>query len=122
MPTGPADFQLFDCGVGVAHHCVPVRLGDEGTRLLDLGRRITRLVVLLRPVEQRRRDRGVAFLGKVVADLADVLVDAENLLNDDDAALRRAGRIGAIGAKLEAVGRGEREMLTQVYLPMFGPQ
>ena len=57
--------------------------------------------------------------GEVVAHFADVLVDAENLLDDDDAALRRAGRIGPIGAELEGVGRGERELLTQMNLPML---
>ena len=93
--------ELFDRGVGVAHHRVPVGLGDEGARLLDLGRRVAGLEILLRAVEQRRRHRGIAIAGEVVADLADVLVDAENLLDDDDAALRRAGRIGPIGAELE---------------------
>jgi hypothetical protein len=46
-----------------------------------------------------------------------MLIDAENFLKDDNAALRCAGRIGPIGAELEGVGRGERELLTQVNLP-----
>ena len=85
--------------------------------LRDLRRRVAALEVLLRAIEQRRRHRGVAFVGEAVADRADVLVDAENFLNDDDAALRRARRIGAIGAELMAVGGGQCELLTQVNLP-----
>ena len=64
-------------------------------------------------VEQRRCHRDVAFIGEPVADVADVIVDSENLLDDDDAALRRALRIGAVGAEAVAVGGGEREMLAQ---------
>ena len=47
---------------------------------------------------------------------ADMVVDAENLLNDHDPALGRTGRVGAIGAQLVAVAGGEREVLTQVFL------
>jgi hypothetical protein len=42
-----------------------------------------------------------------------VIVNAENLLNDDDAALRRALRIGAIGPETVFIRGSEREMLTQ---------
>jgi hypothetical protein len=32
------------------------------------------------------------------------MVDAENLLNEDDAALGLAGRVGAVGSEFETVG------------------
>jgi hypothetical protein len=44
------------------------------------------------------------------------MIDSENLLRDDHAALRRALRISAIGAELMLVGGGEREMLAQTFL------
>jgi hypothetical protein len=46
------------------------------------------------------------------------MIDAENLLNDDDAALGLAGRIGAIGAELEIIRRCQCEMLTQDVPPV----
>ena len=111
--------ELVDCGLRVLEHRVPVRVGDELARIGDLVRRIAALEVLLRAIEQRRRDGGIAFGGEPVADRADVMIDAENLLDDDDAAFRRAGWIGPISTKLKAVGRGERELLAQWNLPMF---
>jgi hypothetical protein len=44
------------------------------------------------------------------------MVDAEYFLNNDDAAFGRAARIGAIGAELETIRGGQREMLTQEIL------
>ena len=55
--------------------------------------------------------------GEPVADRADVVIDAENFLDDDHGALRRAGRIGAIGAELELVCGSQRELLTQGVSP-----
>jgi hypothetical protein len=46
------------------------------------------------------------------------MIDAENFLHHDQAALRRALRIGAIGAERVFVGRGERELPAQVNLPL----
>ena len=71
--------------------------------------RIAAFEIGLIAVEDRRRDRDVTERGKAVADRADVMIDAENFLDDDHAALRRAGRIGAIGAELESVRSGECE-------------
>jgi hypothetical protein len=51
---------------------------------------------LLDAIEQRRRNGEVAVGRVSVADTPDVAVDAEDLLDDDEAATRRALRIGAI--------------------------
>ena len=101
MPTGPSFLSSLIAASVSLHHRVPIGLGDEVARVLDLVRRVAAFEILLRAVEQRRRHRGIAFAREPVADRADVMIDAENFLNDDDAALRRAGRIGAIGAELE---------------------
>ena len=117
MPTGPTDFSSSIAGLRVAHHRIPVWIGDELARIGDVVGRIAALEVLGLPVEQRGRDRRIAFLRELVGDGADVLVDAEDFLDDHHAALGRAGRVGAIGAQLELVGGREREMLTQFDLP-----
>src|SRR4051794_13048430 len=82
----------------------------------DLVRRIAALKPFLGTIEQRRRDRVVAFLGEPIADRADMMIDAKDFLNNDDAALGRAFGIGAIRSQLVLVVRGEGEMLTQVDL------
>jgi hypothetical protein len=56
---------------------------------------------------QGRCHGNIAVGGKAVADCADVLVDAEDLLDDDDAALGRTFRIGAIGPEFVLIGGGE---------------
>ena len=71
-------------------------------------------------IENRRRHSRIALVGEAVADGADVMIDAEDFLNDDDAALRRPARLGAIGTELETVGCDERKMLTQDDPPMTG--
>ena len=82
----------------VAQHRTPIGVGDEFARIGDLVRRIAAFEVLLLTVEQRRRYRRVAFAREPVADRADVVIDAEDFLNDHDAPLGGAGRIGTIGA------------------------
>ncbi len=101
---GAAPFELVDRGLGILHHRAPVRIGDELARLRDLVRGVAGLEVLHLPVEQRRGDSGVAVSRQPVADCADVMVDAENLLDHDDPALGGPGRIGAISAQLKLVG------------------
>ena len=83
----------------------------------DLVRRIAALEIAHEAVEHRRRHRDIAFGGEPVAQRADVMIDAENLLHDDHAALRLAGRIGAIGAERMRVRCGEVELLAQESLP-----
>ena len=104
MATGPCLLELVDRGLRVVHHRAPVRIGDELARVGDLVRRIAAFEVLALTVEQCRRDRGIAFRGEPVADRADVVIDAEDFLDDYDAAFGGAGRIGAIGAQLKLVG------------------
>jgi len=116
MATGPSYLELVDRGLGVLHHGVPVRVGDELARAGDLVGRVAALEALLGAIEQRRRDRRVAFLRQPIADVADVVVDAEDFLNDHDAAFGRSRRISAIGAQLMAVVCGQSEMFTQAYL------
>ena len=116
MATGPTPLSFVDCRLSVAHHRTPIGIGDELARIGDLVRRVAALEVLRLPVEQRRRNRGIAFAGQPVADRANVMIDAEDFLNDHDAALGRARRVGAISAQLKLVGGREREMLTQVDL------
>jgi hypothetical protein len=79
----------------------------------DLVRRVAALEILSLPVEQGRRHGGVALAGQPIADRADVMIDAEDFLDDHDAALGGARRVGAIGAQLKLVCGCEREVLAQ---------
>src|SRR5262245_34718279 len=88
---------------GVAQHGVPVRVGDELARLLDLLGRIAGLEVAHLAVEQRRRHGDVAFGREAVAHAADVMIDAENFLDDHHPADGLAARFGAIGTKAVAI-------------------
>ena len=87
---GPAFLRLVDGGLHVAHHRAPIGIGDELAGVGDLVRRIAALEIRLLAVEQRRRHSHVTFGGKAVADRANVMIDAENFLDDDDAALGRS--------------------------------
>src|SRR5262249_39465997 len=48
---------------------------------------------------------------------ADVIIDAEDLLDHDQPALRTAGGVGAITTELETVGSGQRNLRTQLGPP-----
>ena len=85
----PAFLEFVDRGLNVAQHRAPIRIGDEFARIGDLVGRVAGFEIRLLAVEHRRRQRRIAFAGETVADRADVMIDAENFLNDDDAALRR---------------------------------
>ena len=87
MPTGPSFLSVVDRGLHVAQHRAPIRIGDELARVGDLVGRVAAFEIRLLAVEHRRSERGVAFAGQPVADRADVMIDAEDFLNDDDAAL-----------------------------------
>ena len=54
-------------------------------------------------IEQSRCYGDVALAGETVAHRANVMIDAENFLNDDDAALGCPARLSAIGAEFEAI-------------------
>ena len=100
----PGRLELVDGGLGIAQHRAPIRIGDKLARFGNLVRRVAALKILHLPVEQCRSDGGVAFTGQTVADRANVMIDPENLLDDYDAALGGAGRVGAIGSQLKLVG------------------
>ena len=116
MATGPFFLQFVDRGLHVAQHRAPIRIGDEFARIGDLVGRVAAFEIRLLAIEHRRRQRRIAFAGQPIAHRADVMIDAENLLDEDDAALGLAGRIGAIGAEFETVGRRQCKMLTQAIL------
>src|ERR1700720_1748194 len=86
----------IDCCRRIAHHGGPVDLGYEAARVLDFGRRITAFEIRRHAVEYRRGHRSIAECRKAIADIAYVMIDAENLLDDHDPALWLAGRLGAI--------------------------
>src|SRR4029079_15909740 len=112
----PFLFEFVDGGLRVLEHRIPIGAGDELARIGDLVARVAALEVFLRPIEQGRRNGGVAFTGETIADGADVFVHAKDFLDDDHAAFGPAGRIGAIGAELVAVVGRQCELLTQIVL------
>jgi hypothetical protein len=83
----------------------------------DFIGRIAGLKITHKTVEQGRRYRDITVRREAVANIADMAVDAENLLRDHHCALWLAGRIGAIGGERVAVAGGEREMPGQIVLP-----
>src|SRR6516225_11120858 len=106
--------ELVDRRLRVAQHGGKIRIGHELAGIGDLVGRIAAFEARLRAVEQGRGDGDETFGRQPIADRADVAVDAENLLNDHDAAHGRALRIGPIGAQLVLVGGGEPELLAHV--------
>ena len=85
----------------------------------DFVGRIAGLEIAHEAIEQGGRHRDIAVRREPIADIADMAVDAENLLRDHHRAFRLAVGIGAIGAKRMVVAGGEREMLAQDQLPEF---
>ena len=55
-------------------------------------------------VEEGRRDGQISLPRVAVGDVADMGVDAENFLNDDDGAFRITLGLGPVGGKFVAVG------------------
>ena len=74
--------------------------------LVDVRLGVAEFHAALGAVEQRRGADRVAGGGEAVGHVADVVVDAENLLDHDDP-LGRAGGAGGIGGQREAVRRLE---------------
>ena len=112
MPVGPASSSRV-----ARRGDVLQRRGESGHGLpfapaRDVLRRVADVDVALVAIEQRRGDRPVAIGGVAVADAADVAVDAEDLLRDDEPAARRSGGIGTIGGKPESVRRSEVDHLS----------
>ncbi|KAH2775413.1 hypothetical protein KXW38_002350, partial [Aspergillus fumigatus] len=99
-------------GLGVPQHCGEIQIGDEFAGIGDFVRRVAALEVRLEPVEDRRRDRDIAFGGKAVAHRADMVVDAEDLLDHHDGPLGGTRGIGTIPAELESVRCGQGNVLS----------
>ena len=62
--------------------------------------------IWLDAVEDRGRDRDVAFDREAVTDRADVMVDAKNFLDDDHRGFRQGGGIGTVAAELKFIRCG----------------
>src|SRR5438445_4508389 len=90
-------------GPKVGDHLLPADLAPEGPPALDVARPVAHGDVALDTVEERRRQREVSVGRIAVAHRLDVRVDAEDLLDDDEAPSRRARRRGAVGGEAVAV-------------------
>src|ERR1700704_621979 len=101
-----------DRGLGVAQHRGPVGIGDELSRVGHFVRRVAALEIRLAAVEDRRRDRHIAGACQPVADRADVMIDAKNLLDHDDSRLGCTSGIGAIGAQFKSVRSRQCDVLS----------
>jgi len=65
--------------------------------------RVADVEAALAAIEERRRDCEIPVGRVAVRDAADMAVDAEDLLDDDERAAGLAGGLGAIGGKAMAV-------------------
>ena len=120
MPVLPAGLRSSAAAATSRSMASQSILVEIGSRLGDLVGRIAGLeTARAHAVEQSRRHRRIAFRRQPVADIADMIVDPENFLHHDHAALAGPLRVGAIGAELMFVGGGQREMLAQVFLLVF---
>jgi len=61
----------------------------------------------LHAIEKRRRESGEPFVGVIIHEVANVTIDAEDFLNDNDGRGRRIFRARKIGAQRMAVGRAK---------------
>src|SRR5262249_5996244 len=98
---------FLDGGAHVLHGVVDGELAAHRAPALDVRLLITRLEAALDAVEQRGRDREVTLLGEAIGHALDVVIDAEDLLNDDQRAPRLARRRGLVGGELVSVFGGQ---------------
>jgi len=93
----------------------PRRLGIEllhvAGALLHVRRGVAELDAAAHPIEQRWRDGGIAFGGKLISHCADVTVDAEDLLDHQQRAARPAGCGCEPGLKFVAIARHDGGVL-----------
>src|ERR1700733_7964799 len=109
-------FGVVDRRLNVLHHRSPIGTSDELAGIGDFVGRVAAFEIRMLSVEDCGRNRRIALSGETVADRANVMVDAEYFLNDDDPALRGSARFGTISAQLEIVRGDKRKMLTQDYV------
>src|SRR5262245_29065278 len=103
----------------VMHHVIPIEIAEIAARVRDFVGRVAALEVAHEAVEHGGRNGRVADRSEAVAHRADVLVDAEYLLDNHHAAFGGSGGIGAVCAERMVIGGGQGELLTQRYLPYF---
>jgi hypothetical protein len=94
-------------GGDVAEGGVGVRLPLHVAADHDVAFAVTDLEIGLDAVEQGGRDGRVTVRREAVSHFADVVVDAEDLLDHDDAAARLAGRVSAVRRKLVPIRSGQ---------------
>ncbi len=71
-------------------------------------------------IEQGRRNREVALGGELVGDALDVSRHAEDLLDHDDTAARKAVRPGQVGGERVAVGRSQLQVAHGAFRASWG--
>src|SRR5262249_25617771 len=108
----PLTLEGADGGADVLDHVHDVDLAADGAAAIDVLRGIAALEAVLGAIEDGGGQRHVPVGGEAVRHLLDVGVDAEDLLNDDDAGLWLAGGSGAIGAERMTILSLERDHLT----------
>ena len=84
----------------------------ESITAADFGEFLSERQSLLDAIENRRRDRDIAFAGQPVAHRADVVIDTKDLLDHHDGRFRRTGGIGAIAAQFETVRSRQFDILS----------
>ncbi len=85
-PSGPTTLEVADAGCDIGHHVIPVEIAQVAAGVRDLVGRIAAFEVAHETVEYGGRHRHIAERRQPVADRADVMIDAENLLHHDQAA------------------------------------
>src|SRR5712692_9474330 len=100
----------------VLDHVVHVDLAADAAAELDVLRLVAGLEAALGAVEDGRGQRHVALRGEAVGHLLDVAVDAEDLLDDYEAAL--GGALGGrpVARELVAVFRCQRDHLAHTWI------
>src|SRR5579883_1151534 len=96
-----------DRGRQILQRLLGLELLNVAAGLIDLGRAVAEVDSTPYTVEERWRDGGVALRREAVGYRANVPVDAEDLLDHDDGALRTARRRSQIGLELVAVASHE---------------
>src|SRR5712664_1434295 len=105
------------CGSDVQHPGLHWWIGDKAPCGLHFFRRIAGFEPRFNAIEQGRRNRDVAERSKTVSDRADVTINAEDFLNDDDSALGRPRWIDTIGIELVAVAGSQFEVRSHGWNP-----
>src|SRR5262249_39253190 len=97
-PRAPFRGEGGDGGTEVLDHVVDVDLAADGAPAVDVLRSVAALEAALGAIEDGRGEDDVAVGREAVRYLLDMGVDAEDLLDDDDACLGLAGGGGTVGA------------------------